>query len=1031
MQIPPSHLLRVTLITPSPAPSPSITVSPLTSDDWEILSLNASAVEQRLLQQVQVVTVGLTFPFYVSPHQLVQLRVTAVKGGGAGGAYARLALESEVIVAPRVRKVEGRVGGEETAGLEPLPRRWRLRVQQWPRADGPEAASDVDGGAALSSRCVYVNADTMRAMRMKQHDLVLLQTVTASASASPSVLAPSAASLSVPARTVCRLLLHQSVAAHHVLLSASLLYHLRLAFHSPVTLSALHPTTAALCSRHVRSLSLAPVVQSRGEGQDDERDELASAFLSWVGRRGKERGKGGGGGLPVEEEAVLDVELKGGRTVRVRLLVNADSRGSGKGRGKTAEEEEKEKTAAAARQQQPALTVSQPLLYYLLSDPQQLQLVTASKLPPLPLPRPTVLPPLLMPAVFSPAPPAPSHLLQDIGGLSSFLSLALSHLLSFFPSAPPLSNPSSAFAPASSGLMLVGEEGTGKSMIARALAHHLYTAHAVHTQTLDSRGDRPGSAKDRLQAALEQARRCAPSVLLLEDLQLLLPADDEQDGSSALQTDALASAFCQLLASCCSSAAAPVVCLVTATSASAVHPALSSSLYFPTVLQVPSLSATDREDVVVKVLRRRGARERRRGVARRASERMEGYRGRDVEQLVTRAIHAAISRQWGEEAAATHDSSGSGGGRSPISISREDVDIALLGFVPSSVKDLPAAPAAVGWDDIGGLEEAKQTLTDTLQLPTQFAPLFARLPLKLRSGILLYGPPGCGKSVLAAAAASHAGLRFIAVKGPELLNKYIGSSESAVRDVFVRARAAAPCLLLFDEMEAIATRRGGESTGVTDRVVNQFLCELDGVEGGASGAGGTGESGAAAVSQQRVYVVAASSRPDLLDAALLRPGRIDKSVYIGFPSEAERVDILTRMLRYELQAAQQRDAEEAAQLRDCILNIARDSDGYSGADLSGLLTNAQMIRVHDHLDSIKQREEKEEEKEEKGEKEEEAALPPLTPAVLSRAFAESSPSVSAADRRDFARLYSRFIAAKEGNLSDTFDPHAKLRTAQA
>lgn len=173
--------------------------------------------------------------------------------------------------------------------------------------------------------------------------------------------------------------------------------------------------------------------------------------------------------------------------------------------------------------------------------------------------------------------------------------------------------------------------------------------------------------------------------------------------------------------------------------------------------------------------------------------------------------------------------------------------------------------------------EAKEALYEALELPLRFAKLVAKAPLRLRTGVLLYGPPGCGKTHAVRAAVAATGVRFIGVKGPELLNKYIGASEEAVRSVFARAQAAAPCALFFDEFDSIAPQRGSgsDSTGVTERMVNQLLTELDGVE-----------------RLQGVCVIAASNRPDLIDAALLRPGRLDRLIYCGFPTRDERLDIL-------------------------------------------------------------------------------------------------------------------------------------------
>jgi peroxin-1 len=165
-------------------------------------------------------------------------------------------------------------------------------------------------------------------------------------------------------------------------------------------------------------------------------------------------------------------------------------------------------------------------------------------------------------------------------------------------------------------------------------------------------------------------------------------------------------------------------------------------------VEVPALDAEGREDVMVQVMKRRGVRERKRGVVRRVAERMEGYRGRDVDQIITRAIHAAITRRWipttGE---GREENEGQGGGdRGALSLTSDDFTAALEGFVPSNLKSIiPPSSASLDWAHIGGYEEVKRMLTDTLKLPTEYGPLFSRLPLKLRSGLLLYGPPGCGK----------------------------------------------------------------------------------------------------------------------------------------------------------------------------------------------------------------------------------------------------------------------------------------------
>ena len=178
------------------------------------------------------------------------------------------------------------------------------------------------------------------------------------------------------------------------------------------------------------------------------------------------------------------------------------------------------------------------------------------------------------------------------------------------------------------------------------------------------------------------------------------------------------------------------------------------------------------------------------------------------------------------------------------------------------------AKSELNWNMIGGLEDVKQSLTESLIWPIKYKQLFRRLSMKQSGGVLLYGPSGCGKTIIASALANESKFNFISVKGPELLSKYIGNSEQNVRELFTKAQKARPCIIFFDEFDSLAPKRGHDSTGVTDRVVNQLLTQLDGVE-----------------QLDGVYLLAATSRPDLIDQALLRPGRLDSFLYVGYPNE--------------------------------------------------------------------------------------------------------------------------------------------------
>ena len=286
----------------------------------------------------------------------------------------------------------------------------------------------------------------------------------------------------------------------------------------------------------------------------------------------------------------------------------------------------------------------------------------------------------------------------------------------------------------------------------------------------------------------------------------------------------------------------------------------------------------------------------------------DGYHAADLQMLTQRAVHQATMRCLLES-------------DRRLTLDMSDFAAAQQDFTPLSLRDVKLQASTTNWADIGGLHATRQTLRETLEWPTKYAAIFANCPLRLRSGLLLYGYPGCGKTLLASAVAKECGLHFISVKGPEILNKYIGASEKSVRDLFDRAQAAKPCVLFFDEFDSIAPKRGHDSTGVTDRVVNQMLTQMDGAEG-----------------LDGVYVLAATSRPDLIDSALLRPGRLDKSLLCDMPNRDDRLDILRAIAR-------------KVHLHPSVdlAHWAERTAGFSGADLQALLYNAHLETINASL----------------------------------------------------------------------------------
>ncbi|XP_029926910.1 nuclear valosin-containing protein-like isoform X3 [Myripristis murdjan] len=261
-----------------------------------------------------------------------------------------------------------------------------------------------------------------------------------------------------------------------------------------------------------------------------------------------------------------------------------------------------------------------------------------------------------------------------------------------------------------------------------------------------------------------------------------------------------------------------------------------------------------------------------------------------------------------------------------LSIHMSDFQASLANVQPSAKREGFATVPDVTWDDVGALQDIREELTMAIMAPVHFPDQFKTLGLSAPSGVLLAGPPGCGKTLLAKAVANESGLNFISVKGPELLNMYVGESERAVRQVFQRARNSAPCVIFFDEIDALCPRRSGSESGASVRVVNQLLTEMDGLE-----------------TRRQVFIMAATNRPDIIDPAILRPGRLDKTLYVGLPPAADRHAILLTITKGGTKPHLEPDVS--------LEGIAHDSrcDCFTGADLSALVREASVNALRAYL----------------------------------------------------------------------------------
>jgi peroxin-1 len=538
---------------------------------------------------------------------------------------------------------------------------------------------------------------------------------------------------------------------------------------------------------------------------------------------------------------------------------------------------------------------------------------------------------------WSPGEPLPSSLPQLVG-IDPIIDQLTSHLSH------------------SSSVLLTGGLGSGKSSLTHLIAHQLRDDLLYHTiyfscRTLVTDEIRVSAIKETLLrlfgAAAWGARLGGRSIVILDDLDRLCPVETELEvGGDNARSRHISECLGSIARQYCAMDSG-VVLLATAQSKEALNTSIIGGHVIREIVNLPAPNKDGRRRVLETLANKsneplalegkpshdNGSTSSRPSTSDglagfKVSPAIDfldiagstdGYMPGDLVFLTTRARSECLIRTI----ASTPQTHNSKPPSLSLILTAEDYTAALKGFTPASLRNVTLQTSTVQWSSIGGLTFTRQMLLETLQYPTTYAPIFSRCPLRLRSGLLLYGYPGCGKTLLASAIASQTGLNFISVKGPEILNKYIGASEKSVRDLFERASAARPCVLFFDEFDAIAPKRGHDSTGVTDRVVNQLLTQMDGAEG-LSG----------------VYVLAATSRPDLIDPALLRPGRLDKSLECGMPNLSDRVEILK---------AVGSNVRIGKEVEEHWNDVAQRTEGYSGADLQALVYNAQLEAVHDVL----------------------------------------------------------------------------------
>jgi len=462
------------------------------------------------------------------------------------------------------------------------------------------------------------------------------------------------------------------------------------------------------------------------------------------------------------------------------------------------------------------------------------------------------------------------------------------------------------------GVILYGPPGSGKTLIAKAIANET-GAHFVSINGPEIMSKFYGESEARLREVFQEAEQNAPSIIFIDELDAIAPKRSEVTGEVERRVVSQLLTLMDGLRS-----RGQVVVMGATNRMEAIDPALRRPGRFDREIRIGVPDRNGRKEILLIHTRRMPLAD---DVnIDELADITHGFVGADIAALTREAAMNALRRflphiDLEKEIIPAEI-------LEQIKVTRDDFANALKNIQPSALREVVLEIPNVKWEEIGGLETVKQELREAVEWPIKYPEVFKRLGIRPPRGILLYGPPGTGKTLLAKAVATESQANFISVKGPEVLSKWVGESEKAVREVFRKARETAPCIVFFDELDSIAPRRGLHTdAGVTDRIVNQLLTEMDGMQ-----------------TLKGVVIMGATNRPDILDPALLRPGRFDRVLYVPPPDKAARLQIFKIHTRGM-------PLDKDVNLED----LAAITEGYTGADIEAVVREAAMAAARENI----------------------------------------------------------------------------------